>query len=364
VSADRTAALRARSQEQQNQPADRQAAIRPTARPADLVITSDMIPVPVQVEATGQLTADEIDSLGTCERAVENLGTATWLAGKALQTIRDGKLYRHSHRTFEDYITERWEISERNAYLMIEEWPLAERLNQSLGKPATASHTRALLPVGERFGLNAATEMYQQLQARAQTEHVRLTGAMTAQVVKAVLKTTGRQTETVHFQQAAHQLITVEALPLSPPRGLASPLRPRQIEAAAPPADIPTSVGSSALATPDPTSEPGPGTVAVAASLLQNFAGDHGKVTTFADAVPAQTSTLPVTEETAPPAASHPRAVTLFREIHNHISAIERCLRTEAIGPATEDEAAEFNQLADDVIRRLRGAVHALEHDI
>ena len=360
MSVDRTAALRARNQEQQNLPAGR----RSTQRPADLVITSDMIPIPVQTQASGDLSADEADVLGVCERAVENMAAAIWMAGKALQTIRDARLYRRTHHRFEDYVTERWEISERNAYLMIEEWPLAERLHQALGKPATASHIRALLPVGERFGLDAATEIYQQLQARAQAEHVRLTGAMTTQVVKAVLKTTGRQTETVHFQQAAHQLITVEALPLSPPRGLASPLRPRQIEAAAPPADIPTSVGSSESATPDPTSEPGPGSVPVAASLLQNFAGDNGKVTTFADAVPAQTSTLPVTEETAPPAASHPRAVTLFREIHNHISAIERCLCTEAVGPATEDEATEFNQLADDVIRRLRGAVHALEHDI
>jgi hypothetical protein len=135
VSADRTAALRARSQEQQNLPAARPSVVRPTGRPADLVITSDMIPTPVEVQASGQLTADEVDSLGTCERAVENLGTATWLAGKALQTIRDGKLYRQSHRTFEEYVTERWEISERAAYLMIEEWPLAERLNQALGKP-------------------------------------------------------------------------------------------------------------------------------------------------------------------------------------------------------------------------------------
>ncbi|MEY9871124.1 hypothetical protein ABH931_000589 [Streptacidiphilus sp. MAP12-33] len=173
MSGDRTAALRARGQEQQNPPVGRQPMVRPTGRPADLVVTSDMIPAPVEVQATGQLSPDEVDSLGTCERAVENLATATWLAGKALQAIRDGKLYRETHGTFEDYVTERWEIGERTAYQMIEEWPLAERLNHALGKPATASHARALLPVVARFGtdgLNAAAGLYEELRDRAQVE--------------------------------------------------------------------------------------------------------------------------------------------------------------------------------------------------
>lgn len=56
-------------------------------RPADLIITADMIAAPIAVDASGELTPDEMHQLGVCERAVENLATVTWLAGKALQTI-------------------------------------------------------------------------------------------------------------------------------------------------------------------------------------------------------------------------------------------------------------------------------------
>jgi hypothetical protein len=116
---DRTAALRARRAQEHSAPATRQPAPnQTTTRPADLVITTDMIPSPALVEASGELTHEEIHQLGVCERAVENLATATWLAGKALQTIRDRKLYRQTHTRFDDYVTERWEIGERTAYQM------------------------------------------------------------------------------------------------------------------------------------------------------------------------------------------------------------------------------------------------------
>jgi hypothetical protein len=169
---------------------------------------SELIPTAVDGRGSGPLSEVELHDLGVCERAVENLATATWLAGKALQTIRDGKLYRRSHARFEDYVDERWDISERTAYQMIEEWPLAERLNQAYGKPVTASHIRALLPVTTRIGLDAAVELYEQLRARAQSDGVRPTASITGQIAKAVLKRAGQQAEQIEFTQAAQQLIT------------------------------------------------------------------------------------------------------------------------------------------------------------
>ena len=109
---DRTAALRNR-RDQTNAPIARAEA--PTGRPADLVITADMIPDPLTVDASGDLTNTEIHDLGVCERAVDHLATARWLAGKALQSIRDRKLYRHTHPTFEEYVQDRWDMSERAA---------------------------------------------------------------------------------------------------------------------------------------------------------------------------------------------------------------------------------------------------------
>jgi hypothetical protein len=387
MSTDRTAALRARSQEQ-NLPSGRPATVRPTARPADLVITSDMIPTPVEVQATGQLTADEVDSLGTCERAVENLSTATWLAGKALQTIRDAKLYRHSHRTFEDYITERWEISERTAYLMIEEWPLAERLNQSLGKPATASHTRALLPVVARFGddgLDAAADLYEELRDRAQTEGVRVTAALTGQVVKAVLKSASKQIEAAEFRAAARQLMEADSLPRAIGRGPAPiPARVASLgsgsqmssgqpdpglqnsagnqEAVTAPAAAPIAPADAALpgvvsAERPVVAAPPPSAASVSVPNLQNSAEYHETVTVARQA----TVSAPVT-------AVPPRAVDVLGDVLQRVQDIRRILGTEVSAPSTPEEADQFCRLVDQIVQRLRLAAdgappcHAPDH--
>ena len=383
MSADRTAALRARSQEQQNLPVGRQAAVRPTARPADLVITSDMIPTPVEVQATGQLTADEVDSLGTCERAVENLGTATWLAGKALQTIRDGKLYRQTHRTFEDYITEHWEIGERTAYQMIEEWPLAERLNQALGKPATASHIRALLPVVARFGadgLDAATGLYEELRDRAQTEGVRVTAGLTSQVVKAVLKNASKQTEATEFRAAARQLMEADSLPLAIAKGPASTpanaarpddgTRPRTGQPdpdlrnfagnqepvtapAATPALRPDTSLTRVMSADHPVvaTQPQPSTMGVPMQNLRNFAEDHAPVAASAHVAPAVTITAP-----PPAAAVPPRAMDVLGDVLQRVQDIRLILSSEVSAPTTPEEADQFCRLVDQIVQRLRRA--------
>lgn len=212
---DHTAALRARRAQEQTSASGHQPAPRHmTSRPSDLAITSDMIPAPADVDATGELTSEEAHQLGVCESAVENLGTATWLAGKALQSIRDRKLYRQSHTRFDEYVEVRWEISPRAAYQMIEEWLLAETLAETLGKPAIASHTRALLPIAERFGLDAAADLYTQLRTRTAAEQVRLTAGITSRIVKLVLKTAGQQAKETQFREATQQLMAAERLPL------------------------------------------------------------------------------------------------------------------------------------------------------
>ncbi|TJZ98262.1 hypothetical protein [Actinacidiphila oryziradicis] len=267
-SSDRTAALRARRTQQQNAPAGRQPAPRhTTGRPADLVITSDMIPAPVPVEASGDLNHEEIHQLGLCEQAVANLSTATWLAGKAMQSIRDRKLYRQTHTRFDAYIQERWEISERTAYQMIEEWPLAESLATKMGEPVTASHTRALIHVSHLFGLDAAADLYQQLHTRAADEELRLTATIISQITKAIIATTGKKAEAADFRATARQLVTAKALPLT-----AAPAQPRRTlttgSSGQAPAPVSTPPSASASA---PTQEP---------TSLRNFADNHGTVTT------------------------------------------------------------------------------------
>jgi hypothetical protein len=316
-----------------------------TARPADLVITGELIPTAADGQGSGPLTEVELHDLGVCERAVENLATATWLAGKALQTIRDGKLYRHTHARFEDYVTERWEISERTAYQMIEEWPLAERLNQAYGKPVTASHIRALLPVTTRFGFDAATELYQHLRTRAQADGVRLTAQITGQIAKAVLKRAGQQAEHIEFTQAARQLITAQ-----PSLVEARAERPRSMVARNRP------------------------TVAAAATGLQNFAGGHEGVTVAsavlpgppmasqaaaAQAGPIGGSSVP-TGERPPSLVTARTAVGLYRDIVTHIQAVERLSTSLCLEPNGPAEEAEFDQLHEEITTRLSRILQSL----
>jgi hypothetical protein len=193
-------------------------ALRPaTGSSADLVITADMIPSPKVLDAAGALSHGELHNLRVCERAVDYLTTARSLAGKALQSIRDLKLYRDTHTTFEDYVRHRWEMSERAAYQAIEEWPLAARLQHVLGKPITASHTRALLPVAHRFGLDTAVDFYQQLTIRADADGLRMTAALASGVVRAVLERAGVNAATKQFEQTARQMMAAKTLPAAEP---------------------------------------------------------------------------------------------------------------------------------------------------
>lgn len=108
------------------------------------------------------LIADEQRIMAACEAALTTLQAAFWGAGKALQVIRDGRLYRATHATFEEYLGERWEMSRAQAYRLIEAWPLAEQIGLSpMGDiQLTERHVRALLPVAREHGLEAAAAVY------------------------------------------------------------------------------------------------------------------------------------------------------------------------------------------------------------
>jgi hypothetical protein len=74
------------------------------------------------------LTSDERQSLAQCEAAVDTLKWAFWLAGKALQIIRDSRLYRAEHASFEDYCWNRWGMKANYAGKLIRTWQVAEAL--------------------------------------------------------------------------------------------------------------------------------------------------------------------------------------------------------------------------------------------
>jgi hypothetical protein len=140
----------------------------------------DAIPAPYGTAGTGELTANERDDLAVCEAAIDGLRVAFWAAGKALQVIRDGRLYRNTHSTFEEYVNDRWEMTRTQADRLIRAWPLAESLTPIGAKIINEAQIRELLPVADQHGQDAAVTVYQTV---AETDGVKVTAAVLKEVV-------------------------------------------------------------------------------------------------------------------------------------------------------------------------------------
>jgi hypothetical protein len=71
-------------------------------------------------EPTTALVPDERRRLADLEAKIEHGLRVFVETGQALRAIRDERLYRETHRTFEDYCRERWGFGDRRArYLMV-----------------------------------------------------------------------------------------------------------------------------------------------------------------------------------------------------------------------------------------------------
>lgn len=71
------------------------------------------------VEAPAPLTPAERRRLGALEKRIQT-GMQTFRdVGMALLEVRDSRLYRESHSTFEDYARERWQLDKTRAYQFI-----------------------------------------------------------------------------------------------------------------------------------------------------------------------------------------------------------------------------------------------------
>lgn len=79
-------------------------------------------------DAIAQLNADERTRLQELESIVEQGLQTFYEVGKALDEIREQKLYRESHKTFEAYCREKWGITKRRAYQFIDAAEVIENL--------------------------------------------------------------------------------------------------------------------------------------------------------------------------------------------------------------------------------------------
>jgi hypothetical protein len=109
-----------------------------------------------QLEPTGALSKSEAAELAECEEVLRG-GLRWWVdSGSALDRIREGRLYRATHPTFEDYCRTEWGISRVHAHRLIDAAGLVLPIgNSGLPAPATESVARELLgaPEDERIDL-------------------------------------------------------------------------------------------------------------------------------------------------------------------------------------------------------------------
>ncbi|HEV2350822.1 MAG TPA: hypothetical protein VG028_13355 [Terriglobia bacterium] len=113
----------------------------------------------IDVQAN-QLTAAELELRAGYEEKVERGLQHFYEAGEALRAIRDKRLYRDKHRTFEEYVRQRWGQSVRHAHRLCDAAEVMQDLaaaqkgtgggqlpEHAQMLPATESQARELVPV-------------------------------------------------------------------------------------------------------------------------------------------------------------------------------------------------------------------------
>lgn len=80
-------------------------------------------------EPLEQLSPSENTRLENLEHIIENFRKSYFKAGAALAEIRNKRLYRATHASFEAYVAERWELSRPRAYDLIDASRVANNLS-------------------------------------------------------------------------------------------------------------------------------------------------------------------------------------------------------------------------------------------
>ncbi len=130
-----------------------------------------------------QLTAPEREQLEACENTIRHHFETFAEAGKALQTIRDKRLYRETHLTFEEYCRRKWEMSKTQANRLIASFRVTEVVGSVSGPaPASESQVRPLTV------LNPSTQkkVWEKVVQQAKKEGQEITAKMVSDVAHKV----------------------------------------------------------------------------------------------------------------------------------------------------------------------------------
>jgi hypothetical protein len=133
-----------------------------------------------RMDAAIALTDCEAQELQACEAIIAR-GVNTFIeVGTALLAIRDQRLYRATHGTFEAYCRERWNVGHSHAQRMIDAARVAENLSP-IGDTLKPSHESQLRPL---TSLQPGEQRSAWTQAIAESNGKQPTGAKVKEVVR------------------------------------------------------------------------------------------------------------------------------------------------------------------------------------
>ena len=127
----------------------------PTGHPAPQ--TDD--DAPDQPDPSGEpdsVPSYERKALAKLERVIARAMTSWVPEARALRAVRDARLYRATHPSFELYVEDRWGIKRRRAYQLVKAAPVADAIRTAgLPAPLSETHVRPLtrFSVGDALGL-------------------------------------------------------------------------------------------------------------------------------------------------------------------------------------------------------------------
>jgi hypothetical protein len=103
---------------------DEKLAVTPSIAESASLATAELPASPVEV-VSDELTPDEESDRLFLERKVER---AFYEAGRALRELRDRRLYRSTHKTFEEYVRERFGMKQSRSYQLIDAAKVVDNL--------------------------------------------------------------------------------------------------------------------------------------------------------------------------------------------------------------------------------------------
>ncbi len=117
-----------------------------------------------------ELSRAERNELHDCERVIER-GLDTWRqVGEALATIRDRKLFRETHASFDAYARDRWKLGKSRAYQLVAAASYAAA-EEAAGRIAPANEHQVRQIITRRRVVKIARETPESLASRLAGAH-------------------------------------------------------------------------------------------------------------------------------------------------------------------------------------------------